>query len=73
MSSAQKPSEIAWRDHQARCLPSLALRLTSQLPLRFTAIKARNASMRRSPKAQTQTYSDVLTARNAFTRSLSAQ
>lgn len=73
MSSAQKLNELAQRNHQARCVPSLALRLTSQLSLRFTAHKARNASVRRSPSAETQTHSAVLTARNAFAWSLSAQ
>lgn len=72
MSSAQKLNNLIQRNHQARCLPSLVVRLTSQLSLRFTAHKARNASVRRSPSAETQTRSAVLTARNAFTWSLSA-
>jgi len=73
MSSAQKLSDIAQRNHQARCLLPLAERLTSQLSFRFTAHEARNASVCRRPSAETQTHSAVLTARNAFAWSLCAQ
>lgn len=66
MSSAQKLSETAQRNRQARCLPFLDVRLTFLQFFSFTAHKAQVLPVCRRPSAKNRESSAVLMTRNVF-------